>query len=175
MRLASEGLRLTWEDIDLDRQRLTVQAQYAKNGSARSIPLSVPLVEALTALRPVDAAPTAPVFVSREGRPLRDPGSILARAAQRARVPSFSAHVCRHTWATRFMQAGGDLRTLQMLGGWRSITMVMRYAHSDEVHAAAAVARMVAAFPVPETDGVPALVPAPDAVARGNARKHVAR
>jgi integrase len=94
VRLASEGLTLTWEDIDLERQRLTVQAVHAKNGSARVIPLSAPFVVALTALRPVDAAPTARVFVSRDGRPLRDPFSILARAAQRAQVSGFTPHVC---------------------------------------------------------------------------------
>jgi hypothetical protein len=65
------------------------------------------------------------------------------------------------------MQAGGDLRTLQTLGGWKRIEMVMRYAHSDEVHAAQAVARMVAAFPTP----VPALVPALVATARVTGRK----
>jgi hypothetical protein len=42
---------------------------------------------------------------------------------------------------------------------------VTRYAHSGQVHAAQAVARMVAAFPVP------ALVPALDKTARVTGRK----
>jgi integrase len=148
LRLRSEGLTLVWADVDLERGRLTVQGAHAKNGTPRVIPLSGPLGAALARLRGA-AEPTAPVFVTRAGRPLRDLRSVLRRAASRARVPGVSPHVLRHTWASRFMQAGGDLRTLQALGGWKRIEMVTRYAHSDEIHAAAALARMVAAFPVP--------------------------
>jgi integrase len=149
VRLRSEGLTLTWQDADLERRRLTVQGAHAKNKTPRVIPLSAPLVAALARLRGDDAAPTDPLFVTRAGRPLRDLRSVLRRAALRAKVPGVSPHVLRHTWASRFMQAGGDLRTLQALGGWKRIEMVTRYAHSDEVHAAAALARMVEAFPVP--------------------------
>ena len=148
LRLRSEGLSLTWQDVDLERGRLTVQGVHAKNGTPRVIPLSGPLGAALARLRG-EADPTAPVFVTRAGRPLRDLRSVLWRAATRARVSGVSPHVLRHTWASRFMQAGGDLRTLQALGGWKRIEMVTRYAHSDEVHAAQALERMVAAFPVP--------------------------
>jgi integrase len=154
VRLRSEGLSLIWQDVDLERRRLTVQSIYAKNRTSRVIPLSAPLVVALARLRG-DAAPTGPVFVTSAGRPLRSLRSVLWRAARRARVPGVSPHVFRHTWASRFMQAGGDLRALQTLGGWKQISMVMRYSHTDEVHAAAALDRMVAAFPVP----VPAEVP----------------
>lgn len=149
VRLRSEGLSLTWQDVDLERQRLTVQGAHAKNKTPRAIPLSAPLRAALGRLRPDDAAPTDPVFVTRAGRPLRDLRSVLWRAARRATVPGVSPHVLRHTWASRFTQAGGDLRTLQALGGWKRIDMVTRYAHTDEVHAAAAVARMLQAFPAP--------------------------
>lgn len=148
VRLRSEGLTLTWQDVDLERRRLTVQGAHAKNKTPRVIPLSAPLVAALARLRGTPEATNA-VFVTRAGRPLRDLRSVLWRAARRAKVPGVSPHVLRHTWASRFMQAGGDLRTLQALGGWKRIEMVTRYAHSDEVHAAAAVARMVEAFPVP--------------------------
>jgi integrase len=157
VRLKSEGLSLTWQDVDLERRRLTVWGVFAKNKTSRVIPLSAPLVAALALLRPDAAAPTAPVFVTRAGRPLRDLRSVLWRAAQRAKVPGVSPHVLRHSWASRFMQSGGDLRTLQALGGWKRIEMVTRYAHSDEVHAAQAVERMVAAF---STAPVPAVAPA---------------
>lgn len=38
-------------------------------------------------------------------------------------------HDLRHTWATRLIQAGVDLYTVQKLGRWKTISMVMRYAH----------------------------------------------
>jgi len=45
-------------------------------------------------------------------------------------------HVCRHTWATWHYQHNRDLTKLQELGGWKTLTMVMRYAHTNvETHA----------------------------------------
>jgi integrase len=38
-------------------------------------------------------------------------------------------HDLRHTFATRLVQAGEDIYTVQKLGRWKSISMVMRYAH----------------------------------------------
>jgi integrase len=35
----------------------------------------------------------------------------------------------RHTFATRLVQAGVDLYTVQKLGRWKTVQMVMRYAH----------------------------------------------
>jgi len=149
VRLRSEGLSLVWGSVDLERRRLTVQPEHAKNGERRTIPLSAPLVAALTALRPVDATPTDPVFTTRDGRPLRELSSVLWRAARKAHVHGISPHTTRHTWASRFVQAGGDLRALQTLGGWKTLALVVRYSHTDETHAAAALDRMVATFPTP--------------------------
>jgi hypothetical protein len=41
--------------------------------------------------------------------------------------------------------AGVDLRTVQELGGWRSLAMVERYSHLAPGHLAGAVERLVAA------------------------------
>lgn len=45
-------------------------------------------------------------------------------------------HVCRHTWATWHYQANRDFTKLKELGGWKTLAMVMRYAHANvETHA----------------------------------------
>ena len=46
-------------------------------------------------------------------------------------TPKITWHCLRHTWATRLIQRGADVKTLQELGGWKSIDMVMRYAHAN--------------------------------------------
>jgi integrase len=38
-------------------------------------------------------------------------------------------HVCRHTFSTWHYAANRDLGALQRLGGWKSVKMVLRYAH----------------------------------------------
>ena len=41
----------------------------------------------------------------------------------------FIPHGCRHTWATWHYAANRDLTALMRLGGWKSVQMVLRYAH----------------------------------------------
>lgn len=42
---------------------------------------------------------------------------------------SFTPHITRHSWATKLVQRGVSLPVLQELGGWKTMGMVMRYAH----------------------------------------------
>jgi len=45
-----------------------------------------------------------------------------------------SSHVLRHTFASHYMMAGGDILGLQRILGHSSITMTMRYAHLSPDH-----------------------------------------
>jgi site-specific recombinase XerC len=50
----------------------------------------------------------------------------------------------RHTFASRLVADGVDLRTVQELGGWRTLSMVQRYTHLSPGYLAAAVEKIVA-------------------------------
>ncbi|MBL8023917.1 MAG: site-specific integrase [Elusimicrobia bacterium] len=50
-------------------------------------------------------------------------------AARKASLGRIRFHDFRHTWATRFMQATGDLFALMRLGGWTSMGSVRVYQH----------------------------------------------
>ena len=50
-------------------------------------------------------------------------------AMKQADVRRFRFHDLRHTFATRLVQAGADIYTVQKLGRWKTISMVQRYAH----------------------------------------------
>ena len=41
----------------------------------------------------------------------------------------FHPHDCRHTWATWHYVANRNIGALQRLGGWKTVSMVMRYTH----------------------------------------------
>ena len=52
-------------------------------------------------------------------------------------------HTLRHTFASRLVMGGVDLRTVQELGGWKELDMVVRYAHMSPSHKADAVERIM--------------------------------
>jgi len=56
-----------------------------------------------------------------------------------------SLHSNSHTFASRLVMAGVDLRTVQEPGGWRSLAMVMKYTHLAPAHRLAAVEALVRA------------------------------
>lgn len=54
----------------------------------------------------------------------------LHRLAKDAGVPRFSPHILRHSFATRYLQSGGDIYILSQILGHASVTMTERvYAH----------------------------------------------
>ena len=67
------------------------------------------------------------------------------REHEAARLDGVTWHALRHTFASRLVAAGVDLRTAQELGGWRTLSMVKRYAHLSPGHLVAAVEKIVAA------------------------------
>ena len=48
---------------------------------------------------------------------------------RKAGITRFRFHDLRHTFTTRLIQAGVDVYTVQKLGRWKTISMVLRYAH----------------------------------------------
>lgn len=57
-------------------------------------------------------------------------------------LAEFTWHCLRHTFASRLVMAGVDLRTVQELMGHRTIAMTCRYAHLAPSDKLAAVERL---------------------------------
>jgi site-specific recombinase XerD len=60
---------------------------------------------------------------------------------KRAKIEGVTWHTLRHTFASRAVMAGVDIRTVQELMGHSTITMTMRYAHLSPTHLRTAVNR----------------------------------
>jgi integrase len=67
-----------------------------------------------------------------------------ATALRRSQLAHFRLYDLRHTFATRFIESGGDLLTLQAVLGHANIQMVVRYAHPTEKHQVEAIRNMEA-------------------------------
>jgi site-specific recombinase XerD len=80
--------------------------------------------------------PGAPLFVTREGRPLtaeaarhavRKTGEVAHLTGEDGRQLRLYPHVLRHTWATLYLQGGGDVRTAQQVLGHRDLRTTAKY------------------------------------------------
>lgn len=135
------------EDVDLERGTVSVAACYAKNGESRTLPVG-PRLKALLhdALAIRGEAPT--VLVNDQGRAWR-PGGLsqhFRETCERAQIESLGPHILRHTFASRLVMAGVDLRTVQELLGHKSINMTLRYAHLSPDHKRAAMETLESRF-----------------------------
>ncbi|HET6420270.1 MAG TPA: tyrosine-type recombinase/integrase [Geobacteraceae bacterium] len=136
-----EILGLKWRQIDFNRRTLTIHEQ--KNRGVDTLPLNEAALAVLRARREVSAQGIDYVFCSSSSTPL-DGSNVLRAfyiAAEKAGMMGFRFHDLRHTFATRLVQNGVDLYTVQRLGRWKSVQMVMRYAHhhSESLRAGAEV------------------------------------
>jgi integrase len=64
------------------------------------------------------------------------------KALDRSGVPKFRVYDLRHTYATRQVECGTDIATLQELLGHSKIEMTKRYVHPSNDHKADAMRRM---------------------------------
>jgi len=78
------------------------------------------------------------VFLSASSKPLTENSMKLmfSRLAQRSGVHRLHAHLCRHTFATRFLINGGDVFSLQQILGHSTLEMVRHYVNLASSHVA---------------------------------------
>ena len=133
-----EILNLKWQDVDL-RNRLII-IRNTKNNESRTIPINEPLYETLKMLGPTTNEQY--VFADRDGRPFGDVRTSFRNALKRAGIKEFRFHDLRHTFASKLVMRGVDIRTVQTLLGHKDITMTMRYSHLSDAHLKEAVKKL---------------------------------
>jgi len=124
-----EILKLRWPLVDLSRRTMTILEQ--KNRGKDTLPLNEKAMNVLIARSRVKSIRTDNVFFSQVGTAINARNLLRAFFIAREKVglDDFRFHDLRHTFATRLVQAGVDLYTVQKLGRWKTVSMVGRYAH----------------------------------------------
>jgi integrase len=128
----SEQLTLEWNEIDLDAG--TVHLDQTKNGTSRFVRLNSRAL-ALMKMLYERSLGSGRVFIAKRPDWFRD-------AIREAGIKDFTWHCLRHTFASRLIMAGVDLKTVQELMGHKSITMTARYAHLSPEHRMAALEKL---------------------------------
>jgi integrase len=136
-------LSLTWKQIDLEKQRAWVAGSEMKAGRSLGIPLTLEAIQVLKAL------PRNGVYVFQwHGKRIDDCNTLaFQNAAKAAQLNPLRWHDLRHTWASWAVQSDVSLHELMLLGGWRSFSMVLRYAHLASDHLAMAAAKIKLEYP----------------------------
>ena len=130
---------------DIDSQRMVIHVQGGKGRKDRDVMLSPKLLEALREhWRGLPRKPSAWLFPGNRWHTGDTPintkvvWNACKEAAQRAGLQKdVHPHTLRHCFATHLLEAGADLRTIQMLLGHRDLEETTIYLHLSERHLSA--------------------------------------
>lgn len=142
---AGEVVALKTADVDLRRGLVLVVR--GKGGKGRFVPIgpqTVRAVDRYTRARKTHRLADGPaLWLGDRGKTFTYDGlhaTLKARAA-RAGITGFHPHVLRHTFAGRWLAAGGSEGGLMAVAGWTSRDMIDRYSRATAADRAADEAR----------------------------------
>ena len=123
MRL-SEILNLRWQDLDYSSGFILVQD--SKNGQARQVPMDSMISTLLRSWPRLSDQDIVFTSVMTGGR-IVDIRAGFLNSCKRAGITGLHFHDLRHTFASQFVMAGGDLYILKEILGHKSLAMTTRY------------------------------------------------
>jgi site-specific recombinase XerD len=145
---------------DIDSQRMMIRIHQGKGGRDREVPLSPKLLETLRVyfrwMRPTTFLFPGTMKGVRADVPITPNTVWLAcrQAAQRAGITKrLSPHSLRHSCASHLLEAGADLRTIQVLLGHSRLEHTLIYLHLSPKHLQA-IPNPLDALEVSSLDGV---------------------
>ena len=116
----------------------TIYVRRSKHGGARTIPLSTAALQMLNVWR-MGRGRDERVFPVN---PHNFYNRVFKPALKRAGVENFHWHDLRHTFASRLVMKGVDLRTVQELLGHKTLSMTLRYSHLAPGHLKDAIEKL---------------------------------
>ena len=131
----SEALNLTNQDIAGRPEILRIVGKGNKERLIPVLPVIWQAVDKYIALRPFGNQPDDNLFRSVRGLPMspRMAEKVIENLRNYLQLPDYvTPHALRHTFATKCVRAGFDIKTLSEILGHASVSFTLnRYVHSD--------------------------------------------
>jgi len=132
-----EILALTWPAVNFIKSFILIEN--SKSGKARKVPMSPAVREVLKALPRVSDF----IFYNPETKThIKSVTTAFETARVKAELSGLRFHDLRHTFATWYIENGGDIVALSKILGHASIQMTLRYCNPTEGAMLLAVQRM---------------------------------
>lgn len=123
-----EIIKAKWQQFDLDRRVWATIRQ--KTQRPRNVPLNNTLMQLLGRLQRSHRSVSGHLWhISGSPVSYTDYSNAFRRSIKRSGIEHFRPHDCRHTFASRLVQAGRSLYEVAMLLGHSSLETTKRYAH----------------------------------------------
>ena len=125
---AREIFDLPKDNVDINKRMIHVT--HTKNWEIRDIPMNELLTKVLKAA--IDRSPKDNPYVfpsPKTGKPFTSIKTTFTKAVKRIGLEGFRFHDLRHTWCSRMCESGTAEVAIQKLGGWKTRSMINRYAH----------------------------------------------
>jgi integrase len=130
------GLKVS--DIDLRRREIVLE--YTKTGAPRRAPLTDAAIAEIGRILSDKQRPrgAAHLFCHPDGTRVGDYKKAFLTACKRAAINNLHWHDLRHTFASWYLQAGGDMYALSRILGHTTLQMTARYSHlrTEDLHRA---------------------------------------
>ena len=131
-----EILTLAWQDLDFNKNLITVRKEISKSKKARRIPINSTLREVLLEQK-LKTQYSGHVFLTPAGVPYssKNPSALkraFGTACKKTGIEGLRFHDLRHTAATRMVENTGNIVAVSKILGHADIKTTMRYAHPDQ-------------------------------------------
>ena len=129
-----EIFNLKWANIDFEYE--FAELLETKSGKSRRVPISKKFMEVLNELNRDNEY----VFVNPETqKPYNDIKNAFHTVLKKANIENLRFHDLRHTAATRMLEKGADIRTVQEILGHSSVIVTQRYTHTTPQYKKSAI------------------------------------
>jgi integrase len=122
---------MTWDRVDLKRKTAYIPGDEAKGEAGIAIALNQDAVAILKRRKGIHDT----YCFTYQGHRIKDVATNAWRkAVKSAGLDGLRFHDMRHTWASWQVQSETPLVIVKEMGGWKTLDMVMRYAHLSPGH-----------------------------------------